>query len=595
MTLHVGDAVGAAGDRAGTGVVRWSGTGPVPIAAMHGRITAIGDVSLLTRHRPRRALVRRLRELLAETDGLRGVIVEGPLRRRLVRPAPGLLFTSDRLFRVTGPLWSLHADAAIEGVYASFLPIGDRRSRELAAGLLARRYHVTHPDLRGYARYGAWTPGIDALLSNGQLPFAHEVLGTPWPTDPMDPHLLAPPGVIAERVERAAGDGARDRLAEALQLGATPEAAAAWAGIPASWVTAGAGREDLRLTVVPGSATIERTDGPAEPVALRLDGEDRWLSLPRGAARVTVPTDARRVVLDPYRLSNQDRRDDEWPPRWKLTATGWLDSINLSSGYAELGGWAGARRTDAPQWTIAGSIWTGRQDLVGTSLGVTRLVGAKTTEITRAHRLSAWIEPAWLNSRYYETGPVPLALGAGVGWTWDTRVEPVFPLEGHRISIVADGGAAAHGETWAALRGSIVGLWAPVPRLTLAGRATGGVARGEVQQRLLALGGGDQLRSVAPEDAFGVRRWTAAGELRAVVLRNLGVNLGLAWLDDVQLSAGAEAGQVDAVTAYGATAGIGLAGDLLGIDREIFSVLAAVPVAGPTRQPQVYVQWGQAF
>ena len=330
-------------------------------------------------------------------------------------------------------------------------------------------------------------------------------------------------------------------------------------------------------------------------MALRLDGEDRWFSLPEGAVTVRVPTDARRVALDPWGLSNQDRGGDSWPPRWKLTLSGWLDRINLSSGYADVGGWAGLRRTDSPQWLVSGSVWTGRQDLLGSNLAVTRLLGPQTTEIRRTHAISAWLSPAWLNSRFYDTGPVPLAIGAGLGWSWDTRVEAVFPLQGHRTSLGVDGGIAAGGESWTAARGSAVGLWAPNTRLTFAGRVTGGVAEGRVQQRLLSLGGGDQLRSVAPEDAFGSRRVTVAGEARAVVLRNLGLNLGLGWLDDLQLSAGAEAGRVDGVSAVGVTGGIGLAGDVLGLDREIFTVLVAVPLQGPTEVPQVYVQWGQAY
>nr|MBA2320163.1 hypothetical protein [Deltaproteobacteria bacterium] len=98
VTLRADDGVVVAGEGVGLGVAQWAGTAErVPIALVpRGRISAIGADGwslTLVEHGPRRRTLTRELERIASAVGPRpAVVVEGPLRRRLARPGPGVLY-----------------------------------------------------------------------------------------------------------------------------------------------------------------------------------------------------------------------------------------------------------------------------------------------------------------------------------------------------------------------------------------------------------------------------------------------------------------------------------------------------------------------
>ena len=124
--------VGALNDSAGAGVLRWSGAAErlslavipggylreLPLEA--GRLQVLDD-------RPRRPdldahLAETLEGIWPGPGAPELVVVVTPSRRRLTRPGPGVLFLSDRAFRVSGGLWRYHVQAVRLGLLTAGLP-----------------------------------------------------------------------------------------------------------------------------------------------------------------------------------------------------------------------------------------------------------------------------------------------------------------------------------------------------------------------------------------------------------------------------------------------------------------------------------------
>jgi hypothetical protein len=140
----------------------------------------------------------------------------------------------------------------------------------------------------------------------------------------------------------------------------------------------------------------------------------------------------------------------------------------------------------------------------------------------------------------------------------------------------------------------------------LALRLTTGVASGQVEHRLLPLGGGGALRSLPEDLVVGNVLLCGNLEYRATLLHHLSVPLGIGWLSDVQLVPGVEAGQLwrtDATVgkSYAAT-GVSLGGfvvvDLLGADPTLVGLTLARPLVLShiaTEGFQVYAEFEHPF
>jgi len=129
---------GALGDSVGTGPLFWEGDGErAPLAVVkRGRITPLEsgevDIDLLTSGRPREKFTKELLRVAVTLDTpLAGAVVETPLRRRLVQPAPGLLYVSDRAFRVTEGLRWIHRDAVARAFATLKRGLGQSKSCSL--------------------------------------------------------------------------------------------------------------------------------------------------------------------------------------------------------------------------------------------------------------------------------------------------------------------------------------------------------------------------------------------------------------------------------------------------------------------------------
>ena len=145
------------------------------------------------------------------------------------------------------------------------------------------------------------------------------------------------------------------------------------------------------------------------------------------------------------------------------------------------------------------------------------------------------------------------------------------------------------------------------PRWALASRGSVAIAAGDTEQRLLWLGGAGVGTCLTPAAAIGTHRVIGQTEVRWAPIRNASLSLlQLAWLSEVQLAAGAEAGVMntidDQVVAFsGVTGGVTFVVDLFGANPAMGGVTVGLPVwtegleAKALEKPQVTLRFGQAF
>lgn len=599
--------VGALGSAVGEGTLRWEGEGERLALAVvpRGRVFAAGEVTLLSARRVSRGRQRWISR--AVPAGLPLVVVQAPLMRRLVRPAPGLLFLSSRAFRLTPGLRHLHLPAvargALEAGLAEELPDPDARS--LQAAIRAREVVAATPSAQGLLRWFSWLPQVDDLLYSGSTPYVAEVLQEPWPGDTVADDLLE---VLDPRLPGPV------RLGWAEARGLEPRA------VDPAVVTSPL--QDYRLQVEGARLEVERiapADAPPEPVVVEVDGRRQVWESGAGPGEWSLDLDPppARVRLDPDGLLRQkDRGDDSWPARWTAVVAAMPTVWSLSTGRLEGYIAARVRRQRGTHGYFDAYLSRDEVDLVGTQAAVGWAWGPLQDQRRRPCRLYAWTSGALLDPAFRPVDGGTVALEVGATLTWDTEVDWLFPLRGHVATLQVRGGTVPGSSArWAGLFGSLGGVASPHPRLVLAGEAQGGLAWGETEHRLEVLGGVDSLRSLPAALAVGHGRTVVRAEVRVAPLRHISVPLGLVWIDEVQIASGLEAGVLGGTSfdsdlgvsspdgwlrAAGATAGVFVVADVLGGAPALAGVLLAKPVAvepAPAGEQggQVYLLWEQAF
>jgi hypothetical protein len=592
-----------------------------------------GSVTLVQRGRARERRDLRLSELIEVGWPGPGaphvVIVEAPLRRRLSRAGPGMLFLSDRALRLSGPLWRYHSAATLEGVIQAGLPLSDPWWRAFAAAALLPADDKSVRELLGWVR---WIPEVDALLYDGRLPFYSDVMGETWPGDPVhdDPAELFAPSTPARAAARNLdlrhGPGTAARLAGLLLQGASPGVAATGAGLSIEEVSAmrqPTPASDLALRVEERpeggwQVAVDRPGAigaPATPVELEVNGQRQRIELGVGTpAYVRVePARPASVAVDPRQLSpDPNPSNNRWPRPWTVVAAIFPYELSLNSGRISAEANLVFRRRYATRWSLWTSLSTDPEDLLGLDVGATYAFGPLKDRRSRPFHLWFGGGPSLLDPAFRPTDDGAIAIGAYTGASWDTRVDDEFPRHGHRLSLSFGGGAVPGGDEWGSAHLNAVQLLPLGGRAALALRAGAGVAEGGVEHRLLSLGGSSNLQGVPVDAVLGDTRLIGAAELRYQVFRGLSVPLPLVWLADVQLLGGAEAGYLGAhvagcptepcaVEALGWTAGALFTGDVLGARPTMLGLWAAHPLWSDdaaltaSSTPTFYVRGTQAF
>ncbi|MBL8615950.1 MAG: hypothetical protein JNM72_10115 [Deltaproteobacteria bacterium] len=565
------------------------------------------------------------------------LVVDTPDRRSLAQSAPGMVFLSDRTFRVNLGLWTFHAPAVRRALIAAASENPDPYWAAVGAALLDAGGPDAR-DLHAALRWAAWIPEVDQLLYDGRLPFFTDITGEAWPGDRAAEqlgtllHPRTPPISLARQVVRADGLPDAQRLGLLLLAGADPALAAEVASAPP-------GRLEAWAEVPPvGNLRLEVEGGPDAPVAtLRREGPDALpprqipvqIDGPEGRAaqlweapagpsttRLPLPAGARAVQLDPTGDERQTTRsDDRWPRRWTPTFAFFPSELALSIGRITAEANVALRQQFDTHNLYLGSLSTSPRDLLGLDLGYVRSLGPLQDHRNRPLRLSVGGGPTLLDPSFRSTAGGELAWGGWAGLSHETRTDTLFPRKGHRLSLGLSAGAVPGGAQWSSAGLGAVGLLGLGGRAALASRVGGAVAAGELSHRLLPLGGGDNFSGLPVGLAIGRQRLTAASELRVQALRFVSVPGPLVWLSDVQLSTGLEAAALSGAeegcarpgactwTALGWTAGIGLTGDVFGVRPTLAAISFARPlrveIDGPVEAPapalQPYVRLTQPF
>jgi len=654
------DATGALGDVVSTDVLRWTATADrAPLAVVRrGVVTDLdGHGVLLTKGKPPRRVVEQLTKDLSrwphpegartrdersvvrveDPDPEHGVVVRGPLRRRLVRHGPGLAYLSDRAYRLTPGLEFAHRRAVTKGVSTAWVDSPDPLERELAASGLGPELDAQlKVDTDRALRRWSWVPQVNSLLASRRIAFYSDILDLPYPGDRVHDDLeevFAPrwPGAaVAAQLDLLHGPGTSERVAAHIARGDTLYVAMAREGHSAFELLPyrhPVPRQDLQLTVDGSSVVVERVPagGPGlVPIGIQGPDDDRLVveAYPL-VDKLELELDAppRRVVVDPSGAIDQTRRvGDTHPLRYQITAAAYLQSLNLTRGQVFGSLFSTIRRDGDTRHIWSASLSNSRSDLVRTGLAHIFKVGPLLDGFNRQQRLRIGGSASILDPRFAATDGVKVAVDTSLGWSWDTRVSDLFPLSGHRLYATVTGGAIPGlGETWGGVYGGAVGIVDLHPRLVLAGRTTGSVARANVPHRLLQLGGLGAMRSIpvlpaCPADPadetepcadLATERALGVGELRWAPLRNASVPMFLLWGTELQLTGGVEGVlarvQDEPVRAFGVTAGVLGVGDMLGAEAMAAGVVVGWPIAWQgldleTRAlPEIYLRWSQAF
>lgn len=632
VTVHLPEgAVGAVGDVADGGVVRWQGAGErASLAVSYGRITALDEdglhLDVITRHKPRRVVMRRLANEITRARPAdvvwHGVVAQAPLRRRLARPGVGLTYISDRAWRVSRPFQRFHDVAVTRAVVSGLTEVADPYARDLASSAISWHYAQKRAGLDAdtITGIGSFVPRLNAIRYDARLPFWADVLESAYPGDPLaddlverfDPH--EPGSAVIAQLADGWGANSVTTLGQALVRGHTVADAASLAGVPGEWLLARSAplpARDLVLEVDKnaGEYRVLRSapfDAPMEPVVVRVgDTPSVWRLGPGPDVRREEFTGGPIVVDPQHHVLQRSRVGDRWPERLDPTVAAWVTGIDPRHAVLEAGVYGTLRRTYATRFLAIGELYTDRRTRFGGELGAIFKLGPLVDGVSRRQQITITAGPAWFDPRYVPVERT-FALGAGIAWRYDSRDDDFFPLNGLRLAASVDGGLLPSGSSrWGTARASLGGVIPVVPRFVLAAETSAGVATGSVEHRLLPLGGEGGLRSVPAELAIGTQRGIARFELRAAPIRGANVPLGLWWATELQLTAGGEVGTVltptGRVSAAGATAGVAAVVDWFGIEPALIGVTGGWRVwhqglnAENSAVPEVWLRFGQAF
>jgi hypothetical protein len=618
-SVLVVSGVAAAGEIEIPPRVTWTGRADrVPIALVLGgriesRRAGMGEVRFVERG-PREAHAHHELTRILETEWPLALpadvtVVECFDRERLARSAPGMVYLADRAFRVFPGLDRFHRPAVRRAMLAEASGAPDAWTREFVGTAIDAP--LPAPSVRKFLGILAWNPIIDQVLNDGTLPYYTDAFGEAHaePRDWADAlrgtiparaaALQAAALVGADAVQRVGGDvaGGVDLADAAARANLPPE-------LVAGWERAYPGDQELRASRE-GVRREAPADAPPEVIEVRVDGKSE-ARLAIGRVQDWSFPGARRVHVDPRALvSASERADDRWPARYTAIATGWFGDISLTQGTFGLGGQLAVRRTDDTRGMVLAGIAHDVQDLVSFSAGYVRWLGPLVDRQRRVHRVYVLGGPSLLDPAFRPTTAGAVAVGGTVAYAWDTREDDTYALSGHRLSVAGGGGyVPGSAETWANAAAGAVGLWPISPRVVVAVRGRGGWASGDVEHRLLPLGGAAAVRAIPAGAMIGNERGIASAELRLAPLRHADIPLGLGWLDEIQLVPGVDAGLAardgiaGASAAVGANLGIYGVVDVLGARPTLLGVSLAYPLVAEQVAPaglQVYFEFDHAF
>lgn len=563
----------------------WSGTADrVALAVIPDAVqTRIGPELVLVEHRRSRRHLRRQLEPLAASwpDALGPVtVVEDRDLLRLARAAPGMVFLSDRAFRVSPGLNAFHREPVWRALVSAGWPAPDAWTRDFAGAAFGDA-----PDAKSVARsfsWLAWNPVVDSILHDGTTPFYTDLFDEAFPQYPSALDVLdtrMPGRAAAQQLDALQGEGTAAKvLRTGDRSGVPPEILLGWERPYRANQDYVAARGEVRRDAP--------TDAPAEVVVIEQGGKKTpWIASPGERLPTSGPAriDAK---VDQTEISN-----DSWPPRWNLVASAGVDGINPTQGSFSAWGELYLRKQGDTRNVYYGLIEHDDQDLAGVRIGYVRYLGALLDRRLRQHRLSFVVGPSLLDPAFRPTDNGAVAVGGSVQYDWNTKGTSDTAVSGFRFSVGAGGGFVPNSsEVWAATYASHAQLIPLSLRDVIGVRVKAGWASGDVEHRLLTLGGSGDLRAVPVNEALSNERVEATIEYRWTPVRHASVPLPLLWLSEVRVVPGVEVGAGwrgdQRFAAVGADLGLYWIADNLGALPSLLGVSFGYPLWSEGYDPQ---------
>lgn len=631
ITLPPG-RLGLVGQTVGEGTLAWTGTAERVALALPRRATLWeapgGQVTVLGKGRPRRVLRKQLELVLPTVELERPVVVvEAPLRRRLHRHAPGVLFASDRYFQLTFLFRPYQRPSLVEGLAAADTLAAHPLERDLVGRATARAWERRHQRLGAAAVTSAlsFVPSVDALLSSGRMAFFGETFRTWTPSDPVRDDVIEhtvpfrPGSSVAAQVLTASDEETLFRLGRAIDDGLSLAQGLQLVGLDPTW------RADLTAPVPEQDYVLDadhvlRRDAPAsapsEWVEVRLDDRVERHVMAPGEVVDLGPAD--RVVVDPRRRVSQTSRMGDARPLEGLrvvTAAG-ITTLNLTRFRLEGSAAAWVRGRNDTRNLFYGALATSRSSTVSARLRYLYKFGPLRYGIFRRHRWQVSAGPALVNGRFQSLADGRLLLSGATSWSWSNREASQFPLRGSGLGASLSGGFHPGSDArWGVVGASVSNVQSFHPRHAIAFGGAVALARATRDDRALGLGGQGGMASVPILPACTVtdpgeaclpqasERLTGSVEYRVVAVRGARIPLVGAWGRELVLSGGLEgmAATPTRGAAYGMGALVGVSGvyDLFGADPGIVGLTFAWPVwlhgldeVDVKRGiPEVYLRW----
>ncbi len=532
----------------------------------------------------------------------------------LARPAPGMVYLSDHAFRLLWLFRPYHLRAVRQAMIDATTPLPSGWDRAFVADAWARS--LPAPDLRKTLGWLTWNPVVDALLNDGTLPYYGDIFSEAFVDEPelLDTFEGRPPARAASRqLDDLLGAGAALRESHRMLGGAEPDQVPPQ--LRAGWHARYDPDQDYDIVTEHGKPTrVVRSasaDAPSEVVVVTVDHTTSpWLTSTGPDQRPL--DDARSVRIDPQgHVDEAKRANNHWPARWDVILSGGIAGLSPTQANINLWGDLLLRPHGDTHNRGLGVLEHDEQDLISASIGYAYAFGPLINRQTRTQHLVFLADASYLDPAFRPTTSGAFAVGGYLSWTWETRLDEV-QLSGHRLGGQVSGGfVPGSPERWASVGASATQLFEISPRQVLAARAKAAWASGEVEHRMLTLGGAGDLRSVPTDRYLGNEKVLANLEYRWAAFRHAQLPLPLVWATELQIAPGVEWGSVWAkdgsrAMALGASLGIHSVTDLFGVRPMFFGVTLASPLwtrtVGDPEPPldpwhgmQVYLDFFQGF
>jgi len=474
-----------------------------------GALTYVGPPPTDLQRRDLSAVAERALGLLrtADVPGAQDgtVIVEAPLRWRLVEQGEGCVLVSDRFLEVDPNMRRTHQTQLaravltdrllplVEGVEAprDAPAIAEAVSWALIPRYLASRYRF-NPTAQEVLRPLDFIPTIEQYLYAPMYPFADEVLNNPYQYDPLRADIrrfhrrALSPRVSQLKIKEAVGPLAMDgaavayvaslaelapqRWLERIEARTGTEVRSTWD----AWETAlpfvdyhlevQKERDENGWTTTIDVTRAASTDPPLpETVEVRASVpptrsdprtryELRWDGTGDGAQwQLQTDRKVRRVEIDPARklleLDEQGfilRQDNQKPKRLKFYPWGYVYSLNVTEGTFEgVLGISGRTAFDNRNLISAHGYHT-EETMVGLGVGYYRYFGRSRDALYLRNRVGLSLGLDLLNQRFATVeGQLPIGALATLSYRYDDRFGSTFPTRGGRIVV-----SVQTGNTW---------------------------------------------------------------------------------------------------------------------------------------------------